>query len=293
MSTLDTAPLRDPWIDDLLAILKKATDVITGVAQGAAFKQNHLPKKIYKFRCDDEEGYSRANLENDLVWMAHPDSYNDPYDCSFTIDQEKMVREYKYTVTRIRGTLVSAAEEAQIRKNVSDAVERLLKFRKDTKVCSFSSRHDHLLMWGHYAKDHTGFCIEYDLEPLPAHDPIRRNLYPVIYTKDLYDMTGLGVNSVALDTSNFNPLAPLLSVLHKFDGWSYEDEWRLVKFHEDFEPNYARAVPKPSAVYLGSKMEDTKAKEIATICGKKGITVHKMEMAKDKFELIARSYPGP
>ena len=44
---------------------------------------------------------------------------------------------------------------------------------------------------------------------------------------------------------------------------------------------------------LGSKMEDTKAKEIAAICGKKGITVYKMEMAKDKVRADCQTLSGP
>jgi hypothetical protein len=35
--------------------------------------------------------------------------------------------------------------------------------QKATKLCSFSECNDSILMWSHYAKDHKGFCVEYDL----------------------------------------------------------------------------------------------------------------------------------
>jgi hypothetical protein len=45
-------------------------------------------------------------------------------------------------------------------------------------------------MWSHYADHHRGFCIEYDLESLgDSNHFFRKNLYPVLYSADLYDLS--------------------------------------------------------------------------------------------------------
>jgi hypothetical protein len=148
-------------------------------------------------------------------------------------------------------------------------------------------------MWGHYADDHKGFCIEYDLEQLAPEDAMLRNLYPVIYSKDLYDMTPYVNGLVVADRSNYNPFAPLLSVLHKFEGWKYEREWRLIMFAHALRPDHTQKVPKPSRVFLGWKMDATNAAEVSAICARQGINVFKMNLARDNFELIAHPYVVP
>jgi hypothetical protein len=286
--TTMTVTTLDEWIEDFVALINSATMAKNTHEQAIALKNDHLPDKIYKYRRDDD--WSRGNLENDLIWMASPNDYNDPYDCLFKIDQAQAVREYKNTVSAITLSITTLPTEAQITNNVEGGIKVLQDFRDKTKVCSFSAANDLLLMWGHYACEHKGFCIEYDLEPMAETEFLRRNLYPVIYSKDLYDMTPLVKGAVSIDTSAFNPVAPLLSVLQKFAGWSYEREWRVVQFNLDPKANHPHSVPKASKVFLGSKMDANNASEIAAICAKKGIPVFKMELAKDKFELFAHPY---
>jgi hypothetical protein len=284
-----TAP--DAWLDDFLACLTRSTFTHNTHDEARTLKQNHLPKRIYKYRTDNVQ--SRINLENNLVWMADPDSYTDPYDCLFTFDEDQAVAEFKKTVHAMTLLIATARTDHEIRKHIATAVDALREFRKKMKVCSFSAIPDALLMWGHYACEHKGFCIEYDLEPLATTDLMRRNLYPVIYSKDLYDMTPHVKGLVMTDRSDFNPLGPLLSVLHKFEGWSYEREWRLVEFNSGRKPNHTQTVPKATKVFLGSKMEATNAAEIAAICTNQGIEVWQMGLAPDKFELVAKPYVAP
>jgi hypothetical protein len=280
----------DKWIDDFVALLNRATIAHNTHESAIALKDYHLPSRIYKYRSDND--YSRANLENNLVWMASPNAYNDPYDCLFKVEEAQAVTEYKKTVHAMTLLITSVPAEARITTIIAAAVKYLRDIRDALKVCSFSAANDSLLMWGHYACDHKGFCIEYDLEPLAAGDFVRRSLYPVIYSKDLYDMTPLERGAVSENRRDFNPLGLLLSVLHKFEGWSYEREWRLVQFNDQLKADHNQSVPKPSKVFLGSKMDAKNAAKLSAICAKQGIEVWKMELAPDKFELVAQPYIG-
>jgi hypothetical protein len=55
------------------------------VEQAIALKQPHLPKHVYKYRQNDE--YSWDNIKTNSVWVASPESYNDPYDCWLTFPE--------------------------------------------------------------------------------------------------------------------------------------------------------------------------------------------------------------
>jgi hypothetical protein len=103
-------------------------------------------------------------------------------------------------------------------------------------------------------------------------------------------MTPFVQGLVTNNRKDFNPSSPLLSVLHKFDGWRYEQEWRAVLFTPGIAPDQTSKVPTPSRVFLGSKMDLEHAKEIAAICVEQQIEVWQMALAKDKFELVTHPY---
>jgi len=71
------------WQDTFKNILEESTLGSPRFEGAIAFKQQHLPRRIYKYRRDCPE--SRDCLEASSLWMASPDSYNDPYDCSIML----------------------------------------------------------------------------------------------------------------------------------------------------------------------------------------------------------------
>jgi hypothetical protein len=185
---------------------------------------------------------------------------------------------------------ITVFDPSLVRAQIDAATEFLNQVRATTKICSFSETNDNLLMWSHYAQNHQGFCLEYDLEPLDADHPMRKNLFPVIYSPDLYDMTPFMRGLVDSERKNFNPSLQLLGFLSKGDVWTYEREWRSISFKDRPMDDYNLPVPKPSRIFLGSKMAAGRAKELAEICKAKGIEVWQMKQMPDKFAVIAERY---
>ena len=315
------------WIEEFVGCIESSTLAKPRLDEAVAMKDACLPKKIYKYRRDGK--YARANLETDTVWMASPDAYNDPYDCSFSVAEEHVVDALKKSLVtefariyklpadvadeQIKRAMASpeplmylaeyvhaihgitsgsnplqAAEFVSLRASsmIGDTVGVLRQWRKVTKVCSFSAVKDSILMWGHYSQDHKGFCVEYDLEQLPPEHPLRRKLYPVIYSPKLYDLTAYAQKLVGPNRQEFNPSSPLLGVLHKFDGWSYEQEWRVVSMTNTVVNDHNWSVSTPTRVFLGSKMSSENGQALRTICEQKHIEVHQMELAPDRFQLL-------
>lgn len=319
------------WIDDFLDSLKSAKVDEPWMERAMAFKQSHLPNRIYKYRADNSNALN--NLTNDTVRMSSPDKYNDPYDCAFKIvaddifkalsstllkeflknyglddpDGEEAIKQaeasddpFGFLMSHIAAklsakpeyhpTTITVFDQALVRAQIEDAIAYLNQVRATTKICSFCETNDNLLMWSHYAVDHKGFCLEYDLAPLEADHPMRKNLFPVIYSPDLYDMTPFVRGLVDPERKNFNPSLQLLGFLSKGDVWTYEREWRSISFKDKPMDDYNLPVPKPSRIYLGSKMEAGRAKELAEICKAKGIEVWQMKRMPDKFAVVAEPY---
>jgi hypothetical protein len=164
----------------------------------------------------------------------------------------------------------------------------LRQVRDATKVCSFSKRNDSILMWSHYANYHKGFCVEYEIDPLPPDHFLRQNLYPVIYSSSLYDLTGWSTSLFSSPREQFNPSLVLLAMLHKYRDWHYEKEWRLILTEPRLTRDRPLQVPRPSRVFLGSRMEEGQKCELTQICATKSVEVWQMGRSLDAFQLKAK-----
>jgi hypothetical protein len=312
------------WTEEFLELLKQSTLEESRFADAIAFKQEHLPKRIYKYRSDNS--YARENLKSNNIWLASPDSYNDPYDCllrfsgpamtaaferglinpfitgfQLQISAEK-IEEAKQSATpletlskNIVGVGKSDANPKETTKLLSQvghqfvqtAVDFLQIVRSILKVCSFSALSDSILMWSHYGNNHQGFCVEYDLEQFDQGDAFLKNLYPVIYSQQLIDLTPWAEKLVSGNAAQLTTLFPLLGVLQKFQGWSYEEEWRYVLFQEKPTSDRNRQMPLPSRVFLGAKAEAATRAELLAICKEINIPVWQMRMSNDEYELLS------
>jgi hypothetical protein len=69
-----------------------ASEDVSGVhaEEAIAIKYQNRPNSVFKYRCNDEN--ARYNLENDLVWVCSPTSYNDPFDSSISITTETLTK---------------------------------------------------------------------------------------------------------------------------------------------------------------------------------------------------------
>ncbi len=312
------------WTEEFFELLTASTLNESHFAEAIAFKEQHLPKRIYKYRSDNE--YARNNLKSDTIWLASPDSYNDPYDCLLRFSAPSMASafekglidpfvtglELQISMEKVKEAKESATPLETLLKNVTGigkaganpkataeylskighhfiemAVNFLQIVRAILKICSFSQVADSIIMWSHYANHHQGFCIEYDLEKFDPGDAFLKNLYPVVYSNQLFDLTPWAEKLVSGEAAQLNTLFPLLAVVQKFQGWAYEKEWRYVQFQEKPSPDRARPMPPASKVLLGAKAAPSTKKDLLEICVDRNIPLWQMRMSNDKYELLA------
>jgi len=315
------------WKKDLVDCLEKSTVAHPRIGEALAIKEQNLPKWIYKYRSVCQNHLS--NLQNGTVHLSPPETYNDPYDCWLTLPDGLMAKLVEKMavdelVTRLSlesfvsqgeindarksrepiGAIIALIPEAiggpvhaqsysaratEWAKSVVSAIEA---WRGMMELSSFSSINNSLLMWGHYSENHKGFCIEYDLEGLKPDHPFRKDLYPVVYSDQIFDLAPYAHALTGPERGDSKDVYPLLCVIHKFIGWEYEKEWRVVKVTGVKTSGRDLSAPTPSRIFLGSRF-DTSApagKELLAICEKKRIQLYQMRLAKDKFELLPQPF---
>jgi hypothetical protein len=170
-----------------------------------------------------------------------------------------------------------------------DAVKGSLpgSHKASLKVCSFSATAESIIMWSHYADQHRGFCVEYDVHSLPPDNLFVRMMYPVLYSEKLFDATSYYLAALQ-DRAGFNMLFPALASLYKSPEWSYEKEWRFVIPANLLKESSPWRVPKPKRLYLGSRIKEEQRESLLTIGRKKNIEVYQMFLADDSFYLKSK-----
>ena len=153
--------------------------------------------------------------------------------------------------------------------------------RLSTVVC-FSERVDSILMWSHYADNHKGFALGYDLRPclLPNSDNL--GLFPVMYSEKRYDASELLYwflcSLMKIPAHNQDMMSSIKLLLYKSSDWAYEQEWRLINstpkdlFNGRAEPVMIR----PNSIYYGCRIPHDKYTRLHEIAVEKGLEEHYM-----------------
>lgn len=178
--------------------------------------------------------------------------------------QERLAPSFLSLTQEIRGT------QAKVQRHW---VEMLPAMR----VLCVSEERDNLLMWAHYAKDHTG--VVFELLSLPEYDnPLsvaRRVEYveqpPPFFTEEewLADM-------LAIKPIDVKQLARRY-VYYKSEHWRYEKEWRV----------WYPLIPAPPAEYIDTPLSDVEFPALYIGCkAKEPFVEETVQLARSAFPAV-------
>lgn len=198
--------------------------------------------------------FSVENLINNQITLTCPTELNDLYDSIMHVDYEKNWLNDLEKMNQLseivgieppadEGFKFFAREEAKNRSN--QMMDYLIK---DFYVSCFTTCNSNVLMWSHYAKNSTGFCLEYD--PNKINESLRKFIFPIIYVDKPVDVTEL------LESKNNDDitLSVLISIISKFKDWVYEKELRVILYApNNKDVRIPVKMPLPDKIYLGNK----------------------------------------
>lgn len=193
--------------------------------------------------------FTLENLIHKKNWASNPIKFNDPFEFNL----------------RTGGYINSEGKWEDLSKE--DALTRnLIKGTLNTMgVVSYSESYDNILLWSHYAFNHQGMCLVFEIE-----SPEHIHLFKVKYKKNIFNL-GFKNNS-----KNY----PVLYTKSK--EWSYEKEHRQIFMHSEKYFNYPGELKE---IIFGCQSSISDISTVIKICNSDKITFSKMFVQQDTFNL--------
>ena len=175
--------------------------------------------------------------------------------------------------------------------------ETLETIRHSVLVSCFSLVNDSILMWSHYAKSHSGACVELDIDD-SDFKIVKYSKKPVKFklSKIFEYVFGYEFAEEKMDYSDSAFLFALKPFLTKFIDWQYEKEVRCgysanlanPKIHDgvDDDGNPIKLLDvtgRINAIYLGCNASESFLKEIKEKYQK--IPLYKMKKVRGEYKL--------
>ena len=126
---------------------------------------------LYKYRSFESE-YFEDFFVNKRIYFSKPDELNDPFECKPHVEIPTGQAELHHLannwlnaqgITKLEDRKRHTAYIMHNLSNPEEAINRLHDMLSNYGLFCFASSPASILMWSHYASDHTGFCIEFNL----------------------------------------------------------------------------------------------------------------------------------
>jgi len=247
-----------------------------------AIEKKKLPRFLYKYRPLNE--FTDSIIINSSFWFARTDSFNDPFDCNLTEEINIKLSDFKRYISKLGIPKTAIDTNLELAKRSPSIIrEQAIKSRAKTinssGLLALSQIYDSILMWSHYAENHTGIVLCLDLLEDPEFfiTPLKVN----------YQKTYNPVNFFGRAT-DMDYVKKIIATKSK--DWEYEQELRVMK---DSVGEHSFNKSLITKVYFGCKCENSEKIRIKNMFKSNnynGIKFFESNVAYGKFKLNFSKY---
>lgn len=249
----------------------------------------YIPDTVYKyFSLDVNDKRDKEKLEtlyNGKVYMSEIKGFNDPFDG----------RAFFYNPSKLEDV-----------ERLQHCGGRLIDdFCEFVRIACFTGNGvQSMPMWAHYANNHKGFCVAYDVKD---NIDLKSNLFPVQYTDQRLDISSEMVKQTAKISESIDETEQSRNLVTKLEdktliylpqllynlkhtSWSYENEYRCII------ASNAKGMPfidaKPKAIFIGRDCSDKHAHCLFDIADEHEAKIYKMGFNEylDNYQLVYKEF---
>ena len=246
--------------------------------------KKQLPQKIYKYyqlgNNEDNDKRRIDNVKNNLIWSSISSEFNDPFEF-----------QYMYLTEEDIVAMGLPKESKKIWDSIMETIQQHI-----TTIC-FTQNPNNLPMWAHYANEHKGFCVEYEIID-------NSNFLPVLYVKNRLKTQGLFVQliNILFDNNNesVNAVLKFIMLLSSFkdESWSSEREVRAIFMNSKEVMSTKGKICSckeigvlPTKIFIGAKCSKENTELLTSIANEMNVSFEKCSLSTNNdFSVIAGSY---
>ena len=263
--------------------------------------------------------YKYLNFQNGLgvlgviddctLKYTNPIFFNDPYDCMYSMEldfsdftKSKCEEQYNQKIKTSDWFKIKEKIKAQLKTSVDEKI--MQNIRENFSITCFSTDPLNILMWSHYAHNHTGFLVEFKHPKRLLNNALLDSgsiPLPVIYTNNFPKINvNWNVEKIYSSQKHMFEFTSKM-VLHKASCWEYEKEFRLVSDKQPNPENNLILSPYSpgclSSIIFGSRISELHKKAIRQSIlafNKKfdsNVLCYQSNLKKNKYELEVPNHP--
>jgi hypothetical protein len=236
----------------------------------------HIPNTLYKYVSltgdKDLNSLKMQTLSEKKIFLADSRDFNDPFDNKAFFYRNDILKHFE--------------ELCPFDGRIGDEI------MFSSRATSLSAAgYNSMPMWAHYANNHKGFCVAYDMK-VADNKELAICTLPIQYTDRRIDITEImvnhidlllkekqrqmsrGMNSIIIDDLMVAYTIVFLQNI-KQSSWQYEKEFRCSAGRTSIGMPFMKAVP--AEIYVGEKCSSAYIEGLYDIAGDLGIAIYKLE----------------
>ncbi len=285
--------LNDAWKSDLrskfiTAMAGTAQETLGVYSEIGYYYECYAPATIFKYYPDKLARLE--DIKNNKMWYSAPSVFNDVFDCDIAIDEKEIFDSALSMCPDKRGIRTGSPKWKELKSIMHRGIRSFRSMwetlKTQTGISCFSESEKSLLMWAHYANNHRGMCVEYDL--LKINKKLNFTPVPVIYSVDRECLRSINMDSIEKDSLRVF----IESISSKSSEWSYEKEWRIIRDNgacgdkwDDVKKGALLDMISPTSITLGCQAEDSFERAVLMYCQENRINLYKMEKNESLYQL--------
>lgn len=234
--------------------------------------------RVFKYRGGEFERDLETLFEN-YFWAPTRKNLNDP--CEGLFDDESVNTQLDLVFKIFVGKANSSTNELG---NVKAALKDVFSFVDKSGIYLLSRTSLDELLWAHYGCNHTGFCVEYDLDKLIEYE---KNDY--VYLDVKYKNSPQVISVSDIDTSSQKKILNKMFGI-KSKAWSYEKEIRVITSSSGKHSYDYRTV---KAIYFGLRMSDSDKNKLMDKLKGRGIKYNQIILNPKSYKFSFISIEDP
>ncbi|QOL25660.1 DUF2971 domain-containing protein [Thalassotalea sp. LPB0316] len=210
------------------------------------------------------------------LWYSKAARFNDPFDTRFYIDGRLHAYSNEFDPVKLTKAFGKQMSDSIVSTKIS-LKGHLDTFKREIEelgILSLAASNKNLLMWSHYAAEHSGMCLEFSREDNNqlTND---KETQPVFYSDN---HPRLNPKSLLDKDKRLSSKRRILYT--KSRHWEYEQEWRhIVETGDDLYPWPG----KLKAVYFGCKVNPQDIKLVKKVINSQNVKFYKAELNTATF----------